>query len=329
MKNEDHEFILNSFSTTYSLTPRETEIVGQLLLQITSTRQISESLGISTSTVRNHFENIFRKTHCENKCEVAVLLYKQLLSKVNSFKSFGRAPKVIVVDDNKVICDLLVSSLEKYGIKVVGVTEPEKVVDLLKVDRYDCVISDIRMPTMDGVELLEQIRTSHPLWPFVILISGHHDYNTEELLNYGAVDFVNKPFKVDEIYNLISNYYIDDLVERNRSMLMDKEIHYDFNDSIIDLNIVSIGTGGVYISYKSNPELRNAEVGKIYDFTVQIGEGESYINVAGEVVWSRGEEEEEENPGVGIRFLSMTEKVDSFIKSYISKNKVQSFIPNR
>jgi DNA-binding NarL/FixJ family response regulator len=326
MKNTDHELILDSFSTSFNLTPRETEVVGQLLLQITSTRQISESLGISTSTVRNHFENIFRKTDCENKCEVAVLLYKQLLSQVNNFKSFGRSPKVIVVDDNQVMCDLLVSSLEKYGIKVTGVTAPEKVLELLEVDRYDCVISDIRMPNMDGVELLEKIRGSHPLWPFVILVSGHHDYNTEELLNFGAVDFVSKPFKVDEIYSLISNYYIDDLVERNRSMLMDKDIHYDFNDSVIDLNIVSIGTGGVFISFKNNPELRNSEIGKVYDFTVQIGETESYINVAGEVVWKK--DEESENPGVGVRFLSMTEKIDSFIKDYISKNKVQSFIPN-
>lgn len=326
MENIDHKEILQSFATTFTLTPRETEIVGQLLLQITSTRQISESLGISTSTVRNHFENIFRKTKCENKCEVAVLLYKQLLSKVNDFQSFGRPPKVIVVDDNEIMCNLLASNLEKYGINVTAVYEPEKALELLEIDRYDCIVSDIRMPNMDGVELLDRVRKNNALWPFVILISGHHDYDTDDLLNYGAVDFVQKPFKIEEIFNLISNYYIDDLVERNRIMLMDRDIHYDFSELVIDLNIVSVGTGGAFISFEDGPELKSAEVGKSYDFTVKVSEYDSVVKVAGEIVWKK--ELNTENPGIGIRFLTMTPQVDAFIKRHISKNKIHSFIPN-
>jgi FixJ family two-component response regulator len=326
MENIDHKEILESFAETFVLTPRETEIVGQLLLQITSTRQISESLGISTSTVRNHFENIFRKTNCENKCEVAVLLYKQLLSKVNDFKSLGRAPKVIVVDDNEVMCNLLSSNLENFGVNVTAVYEPEKALELLAVDRYDCIISDIRMPGMDGVELLERIRENNPLWPFVILISGHHDYDMDDLLNYGAVDFVNKPFKIEEIYNLVSNYFIDDLVQRNRVMLLDRDVDYQFSELVIDLNFVSVGTGGAFISFSDMPHLEKAEVGSVYDFNVKVGNTNEPIKIAVEVVWKK--EKGEEHPGLGVRFLTLTPQVDAFVKKHISENKISSFIPN-
>ncbi|WP_127717930.1 response regulator [Halobacteriovorax sp. HLS] len=324
--NNDQEKILLSFAESFSLTPREGEIVGQLLLQMTSTKQISDSLGISTSTVRNHFESIFRKTGCENKCEVAVLLYKQLLTKVQDFKPFGRSPKVIVVDDNEVMCELLATSLEPYGINITAVTESEKVLELLEVDRYDCIISDIRMPSMDGVELLERIRKTHPIWPFVILISGHHDYDMDDLLNHGAVAFVQKPFKVDELYSLISAYYIDDLVERNRAMLMDKDVLYDFSENTIDLSQVSVGAGGIFISFDNSPELRSSVVGNVYDFSLKVSDQINAVQVAAEIVWKK--EENIDTPGVGIRFLTMTPQIDSYIKKHISKNKIQSFIPN-
>ncbi|OUR98731.1 hypothetical protein A9Q84_04780 [Halobacteriovorax marinus] len=326
MENQEQKQILEDFACRYNLTPRESQIVGQLLMQMTSTRQISESLGISTSTVRNHFEHIFKKTNCDNKCEVAVLIYKALLEELKSFKFLNRTPKVLVVDDNSVMCEVLASSIEKYGIKATTLTNPEKVFDLLEVERFDCIISDIRMPGMDGVELLEKVRTVHPFWPFVILISGHHDYDLDELLNFGAVAFVQKPFKADEIYQLISNYYVDDLVQRNRLMLMDKEVSDCFNKDIIDLATVSVGTGGAFISFDEIPTLVKANVGKFYDFNVKVDEHSEVVKIVAEVVWKRSPNEE--NAGLGIRFLTLTPGLDKYIKKHITQNKISSFIPN-
>lgn len=326
VKNLEQKQIIESFSLRFNLTPRETEVVGQLLMQMTSTRQISESLGISTSTVRNHFENIFRKTNCENKCEVAVLIYKALLEELNSFKTFNKTPKVLVVDDNAVMCDVLSSSIEKYGISVTSLTRPEEVFDLLEVERFDCIVSDIRMPGMDGVELLEKVRKVHPLWPFVILISGHHDYDLDELLHFGAVAYVQKPFKADEIYKLISNYYIDDLVQRNRLMLMDKQVSSHFEDHVIDLASVSVGTGGLFISFDKVPSLIKADVGSFYDLKVKVEDHFEAVKIVAEVVWKRGADEE--NAGLGIRFLTLTPGLDKYIKKHISQNKISSFIPN-
>jgi len=326
VKDLEQKQIIESFSCRFNLTPRETEVVAQLLKQMTSTKQISESLGISTSTVRNHFENIFRKTNCDNKCEVAVLIYKALLEELNSFKSFSRTPKVLIVDDNAVMCDVLSSSIERYGISVTTLTDPEVALDLLEVERFDCIISDIRMPGMDGVELLEKVRKVHPLWPYVILISGHHDYDLDELLNFGAVAFVKKPFKADEIYKLISNYYVDDLVQRNRLMLMDKEVSNYFENDIIDLASVSVGTGGIFISFEKVPSLVKADVGTFYDLTVKVKDHFEGVKIVAEVVWKRGTDEE--NAGLGIRFLTLTPGLDKFIKKHISQNKISSFIPN-
>ncbi|PIK14771.1 response regulator [Halobacteriovorax sp. JY17] len=326
MKKLSQNKIIENFSNNFNLTPRETEIVGELLKQMTSTKQISESLGISTSTVRNHFENIFRKTNCENKCEVAVLVYKELFSKMKTFQSLARTPKVLVVEDNEVMCEVLANSIENLGMSATRVTDPEEVLPLLASERFDCVISDIRMPNKDGVELLSEIRKSHPIWPFVILVSGHHDYDIDELLNFGAVAYVPKPFKIDEIFKLISDYFIDDLIQRNKSMVKSKEILRDFEKEILDLTKVSVGTGGAFISFSDLPCIGTAEVGKIYDFNVKVEEQVATIKIAAEVVWKK--DIGEINPGVGVRFVSLTPEVDSFIKKYISQNSISSFIPN-
>lgn len=318
--------IIENFASNFNLTPRETEIVGELLKQMTSTKQISESLGISTSTVRNHFENIFRKTKCENKCEVAVLIYKELFSKMKTFQALARTPKVLVVEDNEVMCDVLASSIENLGMSATRVTDPKKVLELLESERFDCVISDIRMPEMDGVELLSEIRKSHPIWPFVILVSGHHDYDIDELLNFGAVAYVQKPFKIDDIFKLVSDYFIDDLIQRNKSMIRSKEILEDFQKEVLDLTKVSVGTGGAFVSLDELPAIVSAEVGKFYDFNVRVEDQAEPVRIAAEVVWKK--EMGALNPGVGIRFVSITPQVDSFIKKYISQNSISSFIPN-
>ncbi|WP_417336234.1 response regulator [Halobacteriovorax marinus] len=326
MKKLDQKQIIENFADNFNLTPRETEIVGQLLKQMTSTKQISESLGISTSTVRNHFENIFRKTNCENKCEVAVLIYKELFSKMKSFQSLARTPKVLVVEDNEVMCDVLATSIENLGMIVKKLTDAKEVLATLESERFDCVVSDIRMPDMDGVELLSEIRKSHPIWPFVILVSGHHDYDIDELLNFGAVAYVQKPFKIDEIFKLISDYFIEDLIQRNQSMVESKEILRDFEKEVLDLTKVSVGTGGAFISLKDLPKIEDAAVGSFYAFNVKL-EGEvKTVQIAGEVVWKKGPEIP--NPGVGIRFVSITPKVDEYIKKFISRNSISSFIPN-
>ncbi|GEM_PF-1966747 len=326
MKNLDQNIIVTNFASNFNLTPRETEVVAQLLKQMTSTKLISEALGISTSTVRNHFENIFRKTKCENKCEVAVLLYKELFSKMKSFQSLARTPKVLVVEDNEVMCEVLASSIENLGMSVRKVTDAESVLPILESERFDCVISDIRMPNKDGVELLSEIRKAHPIWPFVILVSGHHDYDVDELLNYGAVAYVKKPFKIDEIFNLISSYFIDDLIQRNQSMIKSKEIHKDFEEVTLDLTKASVGTGGAFISFKDLPSILSAEVGKFYDFNVKVEEDNSPVKISAEVVWKKNDGEP--NAGVGIRFVSITPQVDSYVKKLISQNSISSFIPN-
>jgi two-component system response regulator FixJ len=68
---------------------------------------------------------------------------------------------------------------------------------------FGCVVSDVRMPGIDGIALLEQLKASHGTLP-VIIMTGHGDVPLAvEAMKLGAVDFLEKPFESDRLIGMI------------------------------------------------------------------------------------------------------------------------------
>jgi DNA-binding NarL/FixJ family response regulator len=323
IKQNSHIDVLNEFAKKYSLTPREVDIISVLLQNIVNTREISEKLSISTYTVRNHFENIFKKTNCENKCDVALLLYNLVIDKLQGFSSFAKVPKVLVIDDTVEFTEGLDRELSGHGLAVEVSNDPLEALDKIKKNRYDCVVCDVRMPGMDGRELLFEIKRIFPAWPNVILMSGYSDYSQEDLLDIGAIDFISKPFAVESLFKIIRNYYVEDLDTRNR-MLTDESDVIAVIKSKINLEKSSIGRGGVYVPLDQYPRLKKCDVGGTYDFKFAAENIPGQIRVTAEVEWKRTDGEE---PGIGLRFLTLTPHLDHYMKQHVIENKITSFIP--
>jgi len=319
-----HEDVINEFVKKYNLTPREKDVITILLKNTVSTREISEELNISTYTVRNHFESIFKKTGCENKCDVALVLYNLVIDKLHGFSSFARVPKVLIIDDTLDLATSIKKGLVSHGLQVDISTNPLEGLEKIKNNRYDCIVSDVRMPEMDGRELLAEIKKIFPGWPNVIVMSGYQDYSDMDLLDGGAVGFLKKPFEVEKLFKLIRNYYIEDLDLRNR-MLTDESSVKAVIKAKIDLGRSSIGRGGVFVPLEPYPRLKKCDVGHVYDFKFESDFIPGQMRVTAEVVWKRMEGEE---PGVGLRFLTVTPLLENYLKTYVLENKVSSFIPS-
>ncbi|HYM63517.1 MAG TPA: response regulator [Gaiellaceae bacterium] len=106
--------------------------------------------------------------------------------------------KILVIDDEAVIRDLMLEILEEAGYESCGAPTAEFALDLLADPDFDLVVSDVVMPGLSGLELLEQVRTRRPALP-VVLVTGAGTYSMlTEALARGADGLVLKPFSHSE-----------------------------------------------------------------------------------------------------------------------------------
>lgn len=106
--------------------------------------------------------------------------------------------RILVVDDEASICEALKEVLEYESYAVTTVMRAEEALKLLADETFDVLISDIKMPEMDGMELLEQVRKLSDV-P-VIMITGHGDIDTAvSALKKGAFDFITKPLDLNRL----------------------------------------------------------------------------------------------------------------------------------
>src|SRR5216683_2703176 len=122
-------------------------------------------------------------------------------------------PSILICDDERSICEMLDITLRREGYKVETVNSGEAAKRKLESALYDVIVTDIKMPNMDGIEVLRQ---AHKLSPdsAVILITAVDDYEAavEAVKAGGATDYIRKsPGMVDEI-KLAINRALEKLV---------------------------------------------------------------------------------------------------------------------
>ncbi len=112
--------------------------------------------------------------------------------------------KVLIVDDELNMRLVLAAMLKKEGYEVSSAADGSEALAIMKSGGIDAVISDLKMPNIDGMELLERISDKYPEVP-VVMITAHGTVATAvEALKKGALDYITKPFDIDELKNVIS-----------------------------------------------------------------------------------------------------------------------------
>ncbi|MBA3010767.1 MAG: response regulator, partial [Proteobacteria bacterium] len=102
--------------------------------------------------------------------------------------------KILIVDDEEKMRHLLSMMLERNGFLVDKAIHGKHAMEQLGVNTYDLVISDIKMPQMDGKELIQQMRKENILTPVIFITAFATIDSAVEMMQQGAVDYVTKPF---------------------------------------------------------------------------------------------------------------------------------------
>ena len=115
--------------------------------------------------------------------------------------------KILVVDDEQNMRVALYEALSRGGHEVTVAENGRMALDLLEKSTPDLVVTDIRMPEMDGIEMLQRIKAIHPELP-VVIITGYATVETAvEAMKQGAVDYILKPFPVEVIEETVNKVF--------------------------------------------------------------------------------------------------------------------------
>ena len=177
--------------------------------------------------------------------------------------------KILVVDDEEIMLKLACDALRSQGHKVIGASGAFEALDRLKQEKFDFILTDIKMPEMNGLELIDAAHRINPSMG-AIFMTGYASLDTaQKAIQEGAYDYILKPFDLQEIRSAVSravkkrNQSLEDGRKSGISQLYDmNRILYTAGDSksLLKLSvefalIQSRLNKGVILYFKQKPQL--------------------------------------------------------------------------
>ena len=105
---------------------------------------------------------------------------------------------ILVVDDEELIRRLIVTFLSQLGYLCVTAMDGVDALEKMKGNKIDAVITDIKMPKMDGIILTKEISTQYPGLPVMVMTAFDEEYSAGTAISLGAREFIKKPFSPEE-----------------------------------------------------------------------------------------------------------------------------------
>jgi DNA-binding NtrC family response regulator len=147
--------------------------------------------------------------------------------------------KVLVVDDDPILTDLLVDTLAAIGYEAFAAESAKTALEVLRTKPIDLVISDINMPEMSGIELLEEIKKANRQLPVMLITGIGSDSIRSKAYSSGADSFLAKPFRIgvieSEIGKMLSGIKRTSIliIDDNRDFLSSLTLRLEAADHIV------------------------------------------------------------------------------------------------
>jgi CheY-like chemotaxis protein len=228
---------------------------------------------------------------------------------------------ILLVDDEPLLREIYSGWLTIFGCKNVYTAEDgESALVLLKAIDIDLLITDIRMPGMDGITLVRSLSGLHKPIPSILFVSGFGDIDVREMYDLGVEAFLTKPLPQDLLIKSVELALADraglwlEQMEKAPAQSLDIDLHKIHGQS--GDNTFELGRGGFSV-HQSEPLMR----GKLA-FRCSFSEEEQVLSGQGYVRWvSRSDD------AAGIEFEYLDPRCRSWILAEIAATHPQSFIP--
>ncbi len=137
-------------------------------------------------------------------------------------------PIIFIIDDDEQVRNALILLMESVGLAVESYASAQDYLDSFDVTKAGCIILDVRMPGMSGLDLQARL-AAEKIHPPIVIITGHGDVPMAvRAVSAGAVDFIEKPFNNQSMLDSVHKAIEVDAVQRGESSrLQDIETHYN------------------------------------------------------------------------------------------------------
>ena len=137
--------------------------------------------------------------------------------------------RILIVDDEESIREFLEIMLTKEGYSVHSASDGQEALDILQKKSFDLIVSDMQMPNMTGMELLEKVKQQSPDIIFIMITAFGTMEKAIQAMKLGAYDYLTKPFKIDEVQlNIAKALKSYDLESENRQLKKELNKEYRF-----------------------------------------------------------------------------------------------------
>jgi CheY-like chemotaxis protein len=143
---------------------------------------------------------------------------------------------ILVVDDDELMRNMIVTFLSSLGHTCLTATDGVDALGKMKGNRIGAVITDIKMPNMDGISLVGELLTEYPGLPIMVMTAFEEEYSAGIAISVGAREFIRKPFSLDE-FGIRLHKMINDSETLTR-LKSGKDVDADMEDLMKELDDV-------------------------------------------------------------------------------------------
>lgn len=145
---------------------------------------------------------------------------------------------ILIVDDDLEIREALGNIVQSLEYECEIAENGQNALHLIRQDKFDLIISDIRMPGMDGLELLREVQRTNDDIPFIMITGCSKEYSFDDVIEAGASDFMNKPFTVYELKIKVNRIFKERQLALQNKQLLEEQI--SINKQLLTLQEIAL-----------------------------------------------------------------------------------------
>lgn len=238
-------------------------------------------------------------------------------------------PTILIVDDEQFLREAIAMDFKRRKFNVLLAANGREAFDIVLKEKVDIVLSDIRMPNGDGLELLDRIKARDANLPVVMFITGFADLTVEDAYARGADAIFPKPFDRKALAAAVDRA-ITDSAERysRKESRVDSDlgigIKFRSTDGTFRARVKNLGRGGMFVEMEGGfPEATDEA-----DFRLDLPSGPNVkVSGVGIVRWVRKLPSGDQPAGCGIEFTGLDRECLVQVIELINDSKVKAFIP--
>lgn len=236
---------------------------------------------------------------------------------------------ILVVDDETALRKAIALDFKRRGYQVLEAGNGRDAFEIVKSNKVNVVLTDVRMPGGDGVEFLDRLRGLNSDIPVVMFITGFADITLEEAYDKGVHAVFEKPFDRKQLIEAVTKVLApkeEAWANRPQRFKVDFKVSLKFDsfEKACTGRVVNVGLGGFFVALDEPLPAVGAEAA--FEITFEQGKP-CLIDGTGIVRWVRTAAEGDKRAGCGIEFQYLSDKSRSEVAEFISHAKTRSFIP--